>query len=220
MLNIFKYDFSKALALSFYQRKPEIVANELLGKIIVRKEGKIILAARIVETEAYLSKDDLSCHASVGKTFRNAPMFESGGVLYVYKIYGVHHCINFVTEGDSIGSAVLIRAAEPLAGIEKMMENRSLKKTGKGEGKKERLDMKINDLCKGPGNLAKSFGFTKEDNFRSLISPELFIQNPDKSDNIEVSVSKRIGITKSPNLFLRYFIENSPYVSGKKMKKL
>jgi len=205
-------DFNKALDLSFFRRKPEIVAKELLGKIIVRKENELTLAAKIVETEAYLADGDLSCHSSVGKTQRNAPMFEAGGILYVYKIYGVHHCINFVTEKEGVGSAVLIRAAEPILGIVEMLNNRKMKK---GEGRK----LLIGDLCKGPGNLAKAFGFTGKDNFRLLNSPMLFVQNSDNSEKLKISISKRIGITKSHELMLRFDIEDSHFVSGKKAKK-
>ena len=220
-----KIDFKKALGFSFFQREPEIVAKELLGKILVKKSGQKTLASRIVETEAYLSDGDLSCHAAVGKTTRNAPMFEAGGILYVYKIYGVHHCINFVTGQKGKGSAVLIRAAEPLLGIEQMLENRGLLKkvegrTEKGEGKKEKGERDRNvgvfNLCKGPGNLAKAFDFTKDDNFKSLISGDLFIQTALNSEYFNVSVSKRIGVTKSSDLLLRFYITNNPFVSGKK----
>ncbi len=170
--------------------------------------------AQIVETEAYLSKDDLSCHASVGKTKRNAPMFENGGILYVYKIYGIHHCINFVTEKAGKGSAVLIRAAEPLLGIVKMYENRGWdKKKGTGRREKGVKNVDIFNLCKGPGNLAKALGFTIDDNFKSLNSPDLFIQKVNLPKEIKIGVSKRIGITKSSELQLRFFIKGNPCVS-------
>ena len=217
----FKIDFLQALDVSFFRRKPEIVAKELLGKIIVKKDRDIWLAAKIVEVEAYLSKGDLSCHAATGKTLRNAPMFEPGGVLYVYKIYGVHHCINFVTEDEGKGSAVLIRACEPLLGIDKMKQNRNVQitKTKKVETKNTNTIIKLPELCKGPGNLAKAFGFTRKDNYRNLKSPDFFIQKNDFPKNADISVSKRIGITKSADLMLRYFFEDSLYVSGKNNNK-
>ncbi len=200
----FVIDFKKALDISFFRRETEVVAKELLGKVLVKQHEGIWLAGKIVETEAYLPKGDLSCHAAVGKTKRNAPMFEDGGILYVYKIYGVHHCINFVTENEGIGCAVLIRAVEPMSGIDKMMELRNTDN--------------IRNLCKGPGNLAQAFGFTKADNFSSLYSLELFIQGFNSKEKIEIARTKRIGIKKSANLLLRYIQKNSEFVSGVKNK--
>ncbi|ROL61681.1 DNA-3-methyladenine glycosylase [Bacteroidetes/Chlorobi group bacterium ChocPot_Mid] len=200
---MFKVDYQHALDLTFYRRHPEIVAKELLGKILVRRIGKTILAGKIVETEAYLSEGDFSCHAVRGKTKRNAPMFEDGGVLYVYKIYGVHHCINFVTESEGKGSAVLIRAAEPIMGIDMMKHNRACD------------NLKL--LCKGPGNLAKAFNFTKQDNFASLKSTDLFVQS-DGNEVPNILVTKRIGVAQSSELPLRFIIENSEYISGNNRK--
>ncbi len=185
----------------FFLRGTTEVARGLLGCILVRKSGKEILAARIVETEAYLAENDLASHSAPGLTARNAPMFEEGGVLYVYKIYGVHHCINFVTEKKGSGCAVLIRAAEPIAGIGRMMKNRS--------------NNNIEALCKGPGNLARAFGFTVSDNFASLTGEDLFIRK--KMINEELIVStERIGITKSKELKLRFILKKNKFVSGRK----
>lgn len=199
-------DFKKAVDLNFYKRKTELVAKELLGKVIVRNFKGILLAGKIVETEAYLQLGDFASHSSVGKTERNAPMFEEGGILYVYKIYGTHHCINFVTETEYKGSAVLIRALEPLLGIEKMIAQR---KTDK-----------ISNLCQGPGNLALALGFTKSDNNKSLLSHDLFVQKFENPKPDEIAQSARIGITKSANLQLRYFIKDSEFVSAIKNTKL
>ncbi|MFC2131589.1 DNA-3-methyladenine glycosylase [Bacteroidota bacterium] len=199
----FVIDFEKAVETAFFQRKTEVVAKELLGKVLIRRHQGIWLAGKIVETEAYLPIGDLSCHAAIGKTKRNAPMFDDGGILYVYKIYGVHHCINFVSETEGIGCAVLIRAVEPLLGIDKMMRLRNTDK--------------IHNLCKGPGNLAKAFGFTKVDNFSSLHLPELFIQGFDSKEKIEIARTKRIGIKKSANMLLRFIQKESEFVSAVKI---
>ena len=162
-MNVFKPDFSKALKKDFYIRDTETVARELVGKVIVKKlnTGEI-LAGMINETEAYLANDDLASHSATGKSQRNAPMFEDGGIIYVYKIYGIHHCLNIVTEKTGVGSAVLIRAIEPLLGIEKMKEFRNTDN--------------INKLCLGPGNVAKAFTFSREDNFKDLFQRNLFVQ--------------------------------------------
>lgn len=196
-------DYSCHLPKEFYLRKPETVAKELLGKLFVLKtKAGEILAGKIVETEAYLSSEDLSSHSAPGLTRRNAPMFSEGGILYVYKIYGIHHCTNIVTESEGVGSAVLIRALEPVEGIEIMKAHRKV--------------TSVESLCKGPANLTKALNLTTNDNFRSLLSPELFVQNFEKTEDQNIITTRRIGITKSSDLPLRYYICGSKYVSGKK----
>lgn len=200
---MFTPDFSKGLPCEFFKKKTEAVAQKLLGQIIVRQlpTGEM-LAARIVETEAYLPENDLSNHAAVGRTKRNNAMWHDGGIAYVYKIYGVHYCFNIVTESENLGCAVLIRAAEPLAGIEIMQELRATEKTG--------------ELLKGPGNFARAFGFTSEDTFKSCCTPELFIQKDKNVALKEIFATPRIGISKAVELPLRYIIKGSPFVSGRK----
>ena len=163
MISKFEPAFSNSIPKNFFLQKTEVVARSLLGKVLVKKVRNNFLAAMISETEAYLSENDSASHSAAGLTKRNSAMFREGGILYVYKIYGVHHCINFVTEGDGIGAAVLIRSAIPILGINEMKINR----------KTDKLD----NLCKGPGNLAKAFGFTLLDNFgqkKHFISPNLY----------------------------------------------
>ncbi len=116
------------LPRSFYTRPTITVAKELLGKIFVRKIGKKILSGRIVEVEAYL-RNDPACHAFRGMTERNRVMFNEGGYLYVYFTYGMHYCANIVTYKEGIGEAVLIRAVEPVDGIEVMIKNRGFDKS-------------------------------------------------------------------------------------------
>jgi DNA-3-methyladenine glycosylase len=198
--NNFKIDYSKALNENFFRQDTKTVAKGLLGKVLVRKIRNNYLTAKIVETEAYLPDGDLSCHAAVGKTQRNAPMFEAGGILYVYFIYGVHHCINIVTELEGKGCAVLIRAAEPLMGLDIMSVNRK--------------NNDVNKLCKGPGNLAKAFGFTVKDNFLSLCSKNLFIQDFQKNNKNDIITTKRVGINKSKELLLRYYLKDSSFVTN------
>lgn len=200
--NKFKIDFNLALNKKDFILSPEKVAYNLIGKVLVKKINGTYLAGMIVETEAYLYKDDFACHSAVGKTERNSPMFEEGGTLYVYKIYGIHHCANIVTEEAGKASAVLIRAIEPLIGKEIMQINRGIQK--------------IENLCKGPGNVAKAFGFDKSDNFKSLITENLFIQKFYNFNKNQIIQSKRIGIKKSADLMLRYYLKDSKYVSKKR----
>ena len=202
-MNEFIPDYKKVLTQEFYIRPPAIVAKELLGKVLVRfLDERNYTAGKIVETEAYLSENDLSSHSAVGKTKRNDAMFCMGGIMYVYKIYGIHHCINFVTEEEGIGSAVLIRALEPIAGIDIMKKNR-------------RCD-DIKNLCSGPAKLAQAFGFNLSDNHKSLQTCHLFVQNFVTAKTEDIAIGKRIGITKSSELPLRFFLAHNSYISRKK----
>lgn len=197
------------LEQSFYRQSPEIVAELLVGKLFVKIiDDNIRLISRICETEAYLSHDDLSSHSAVGKTKRNDAMFCEGGVLYVYKIYGVHHCINIVSEGLDIGSAVLIRAGEPISEIAEMCQNRY------NMGKQGPTKAEFNKLLKGPGNFAKAFDINLNYNKHSLLSDDIFILQDDYK--CMVSTSPRIGITKSRDLMLRFYDSSSKFISGKK----
>ncbi len=197
----FKPDFRNHLTEDFFIQPAEIVAKELLGTILIKKEESDTIAGVIVETEAYLHQNDMSSHSYVGLTNRNKAMFERGGILYVYRSYGIHHCINIVTEDKGIGSAVLIRAIEPIFGIDIMMRHRGISDRAK--------------LCKGPGNLSKAFNFTIEDNFTKITTPYLFIQkNADYSNN-QIFQTKRIGISKSVELELRFYLKNSIFISRK-----
>jgi len=202
----FEFDFStllnKKLDVQFYLQNTKTVAKELIGKILVHRLNDIVLSGIIVETEAYLSKNDLASHSAPGKTERNSVMFQSGGKLYVYKIYGIHHCINVVTEREGIGAAVLIRSIQPITGIEQMMKFRNTKI--------------IENLCKGPGNVAKAFGFNLKHNGMSLLSNDLFIFSNNSIDLTDIAQTIRIGISKSKSLKLRFFLKNSNFVSGTK----
>lgn len=197
-----KYILKDKVDENFYLQSTEQVAVQLLNKILVKceKDGTI-LAGKIVETEAYLGKDDAASHSFVGVTERNRPMFEKGGILYVYRSYGIHHCINIVTEEKTIGAAVLIRAVEPLDGLELM--------------KRRRGTDNIHKLCNGPGNTAKAFGFTKEDNFQSLLSENLFIANNRILPKSKIIKTQRVGISRSKELMLRFYIKNSKFISRK-----
>lgn len=188
------------LQREFFARATSIVARELLGTILVLQRGTERLSGRIVETEAYLPEGDAASHAFRGKTPRNAAMFAQAGTLYVYRIYGIHRCINIVTEEEGKGCAVLIRALEPMQGVETMQQRRSL--------------TDIKHLSNGPGKLAQAFGFELADNFADVCSESLHLLPsvfPVYADDI--GISPRIGITKAAELPLRFFLRSHPYLS-------
>ncbi|HAW08314.1 MAG TPA: 3-methyladenine DNA glycosylase [Bacteroidetes bacterium] len=196
-----KIDQTKKIPIEFYKQKTEDIARLLIGKLFVRVIDGEWLACEIHETEAYLPDGDYASHAAKMKTLRNAPMFESGGILYVYFIYGVHYCVNIVTENAGIGSAVLLRAGKPLAGIEKMQEFRK--------------SNKIEQLCKGPGNFAKAFDLNKTHNFHRLDSDDIFLCDYETYPDSEIVRTTRIGINLSKDLPLRFYLKDSPYISKK-----
>lgn len=194
----------KLMREKFFARGPEVVGRELLGKLLVRREPDGWLVGRIVETEAYLGAADAASHAFRGETARNAVMFGPPGRVYVYFIYGMHFCVNVTCGPAGKAGAVLIRALEPLAGLERMAVSRDL--AG---------DVKPKMLTGGPARLCEAFGITRErDNAKIYVSPRSDLQLRD--DNFEVgrvSVTPRIGITKAAELELRYCVESSGCLS-------
>ncbi|MAG60535.1 3-methyladenine DNA glycosylase [archaeon] len=174
----------------FFERDAVVVARELLGKVIVIGNLKV----RIVETEAY--GGDAASHA-FKRTERSALMFDTFGSVYVYLIYGMYNCLNFTT--NSIGSpgAVLIRAVEPISGIEKMQERRGTEK--------------INNLCSGPGKLCQALGIDKKFNGLEL-GRELVVYD-DGFEVDEIGRSSRIGIKDALDLEWRFFIVGNGFVS-------
>lgn len=195
------------LAKSFYKRDVHTVAKELLGKIFVRKIHNKILSGKIVEVEAYDGSIDESAHSFIGKTKRNEVMFKGGGFLYVYFTYGMHYCANVVTGNENDGCAVLIRAMEPIDGIDLMAINRF--------NKTDIMQKEKINLTNGPAKICQAFNITKNENGISLLDDEIFILNSPKIQEKNISVAKRIGIKKSVDLPWRYFIKDNPYVSKK-----
>lgn len=196
---------NKKLPLKFYQRELHKVAKELLGKFLVRKTGKNILAGRIVELEAYDGSTDRASHSYNGITKRNQVMFEGGGKLYVYFTYGMHFCANVVTGGLNEGKAILIRAVEPVEGIEIMKFNRY--------GKKEIKSEKIQNICNGPAKVCSAFGIKREHNGMDLTGEEIFITGSGRLKEELIKTSERIGIKKSVDLPWRYYISDNQFVS-------
>jgi DNA-3-methyladenine glycosylase len=191
---------------AFYDRDPRVVGPELLGKILVRRQGRKKLIARIVEVEAYLGPDDPAAHASIGKTPRNAVLFGRPGFAYVYFIYGNHYCLNVSCLPDGVPGGILFRALEPLEGIEDMFKLRAVSR-----------DSDLRTLTSGPGRLAAAFGITRErDNGKDLTSAksDLYIAN-DGATRPQVLVTRRIGINKAVDMPLRYIVAGNRFVSGK-----
>jgi DNA-3-methyladenine glycosylase len=198
---------NQKLKKSFYTRNVLIVAKELLGKIIVKRDGSKILSGRIAEVEAYDGSIDQAAHTFRGKTERNKIMFGAGGFLYVYFTYGNHYCCNIVTGEEGSGTAVLIRAVEPLTGIDIMIKNRF--------GRDLLNEKEKFNLTSGPGKLCRAFAITMDHYGTDLTGDDIYILNSPKIKPEEIVVSRRIGIIKSVDLPWRFYIEENPYVSKK-----
>jgi DNA-3-methyladenine glycosylase len=188
------------LDASFFDRPTEVVARELLGATLECRTADGVAAGRIVETEAYLGEHDLACHAAAGKTARTAPLYGKPGIAYVYFIYGMYWCFNAVTRGEHEPSAVLVRAVEPVEGIDLMKARRP----------KARRDA---DLTNGPGKLCLALGIGREHNWLPLQRPPLVIREGREVADADVIVTPRIGITEWAEAPLRYFIRDNPFVS-------
>jgi DNA-3-methyladenine glycosylase len=210
---VFSSEKANLLKRAFFNRDPRIVSRQLLGKLIVRKEGSRILAGRIVEVEAYLGADDAAAHAAAGRTARNEVLFGPSGHAYVYFIYGVHYCLNIscLPEGDA--GCVLIRALEPVEGIEAMAEARGLRS--------KELDFhflrNLRAIASGPGKLCEALQITRtRDNGKDMLSSssDLAVMD-DGYRTAKISTTPRIGITKSATMPLRYLIEGNGFVSGR-----
>jgi DNA-3-methyladenine glycosylase len=194
------------LRRDFYTRDPRVVSRDLLGKVLVRRQERKLLSARIVEVEAYLGKDDPAAHSASGRTARNFVLFGPPGLTYVYFIYGNHYCFNVSCLPDGEAGGVLFRTLEPISGIEQMAEARDI-------ALDETTDLR--KLTSGPGRLAEAFGITRErDNEKDLTSrkSDLFIVD-DGFRPQRIEITPRIGITKAAEHPLRFFIAGSKFVS-------
>ena len=198
----------KKLPLSFYQRNDVLqVAKDLLGKLLITKWNGIITSGRIVECEAYAGAIDKASHASAGRrTARNEIMYGEGGYAYVYLCYGIHHLFNVVTNSKEIPHAILIRALDPLEGIEEMLLRTNKKK----------LDY---TLTRGPGNVSKALGISTKHTGTSLLGKKIFLADDGAKFSKKVlAASPRIGVDyagKDALLPYRFYIKGNPFVSGK-----
>jgi DNA-3-methyladenine glycosylase len=202
---------AKLMSRAFFNRDPRIVSRELLGKLIVRKAGRSTISGRIVEVEAYLGAGDHAAHSAAGNTARNAVLWGPPGHAYVYFIYGVHYCLNISCLPDGQAGGILIRALEPVSGIQAMAKARELAD----------LDFTttrdLRKLASGPGKLAEALGVTRpRDNGKDMVFADSDLQVADDGYKVEeVAVTPRIGITKSADMLLRYVIAGNIFVSKK-----
>lgn len=198
----------KKLPLEFYRRDDVLkVSKELLGKILVTKWEDVVTSGRIVECEAYAGEIDKASHAVGGRrTARTEIMYAHGGVAYVYLCYGIHHLFNVVTSDKDQPHAILIRAVEPLRGIQEM-----LMRTGK-----KQLD---HTLTRGPGNVSKSLGIYSQHTGTPLLSRKLFIADDGfRYKENEIGISPRIGVGyagEHASWLFRFYIKGNQFVSGK-----
>jgi len=198
----------------FFDADPRKVARGLLGKLLIRKTARGILAGRVVETEAYLGEGDAAAHAVAGKTARNFVLFGPPGHAYVYFIYGNHFCLNVSCLPDGTPGGVLFRALEPVAGIEEMARARGIEVPNS----EFRRDSDLRKISSGPGRMSEALGVTRDrDNGKSMVSAKSDLQLVDDGYRVRrVIVTPRIGIVKSAEQPLRYFIAGSPFVSGRR----
>ena len=180
----------------FYRRSPVEVARDLLGKVLVH--GKT--SGTIVETEAYLGEGDLAAHAARGITGRTRVLFGPPGHAYVYFIYGMYECLNLVAEPEGKAGCVLIRALEPVAGVDLMRRRRPTAR-------------KAEDLANGPGKLTLAMAITRNQNGADVTRGSLTVHEPVVRQPVEIAVTRRIGITQSADLPLRFLIRGNRYVS-------
>ena len=198
----------KKLPFNFYKRKNVVaIAKELVGKIVVTKFDGLTTSGRIVEAEAYVAMIDKASHAFGGRrTAKNEHMYASPGTAYVYICYGMHQMFNIVTNEKDVPDAVLIRAVEPLEGI-----NIMLQRTGK-----EKLDF---TLTKGPGNVGKALGIFKKHSGLHLLDDEIYLADDGfELKESQIGISGRIGVASAGAdalLPYRFYVRGNKYVSGK-----
>ena len=198
------------LPLDFYRRPTLDVARDLIGKVVVYRAKAGTAAGAIVEAEAYIGEDDPACHAAVGPTARNAPLYGRPGRAYVYLNYGLHDMLNAVTEEEGHPAAVLIRALEPLEGLALMRRRRS-----RAPWRKGKAPVPDHELCRGPGNLCRAMGITLADNLRPLTRGPLTIQDRGIA-HAAIVWDPRIGIRVGTDKMWRVTVKGHRSVSGRR----
>jgi DNA-3-methyladenine glycosylase len=199
-----------SLPRRFYRRPTLEVARDLLGKVLVHRNGAILTSGAIVEVEAYIGEADPACHAAPGPTQRNQPLYGHPGFAYVYLNYGIHCLMNVVTEEKGAPAAVLIRALEPIEGLGIMRRRRARR----GKGVPGASGIPDQALCRGPGNLTRAMGITLRHNREDLCGDRLYIER--RSRPVPGVVwTPRIGIRVGTELRWRAHVAGSGAVSGR-----
>jgi DNA-3-methyladenine glycosylase len=189
----------RILRRAFYERPTVEVARDLLGKALVHGPA----AGIIVETEAYLGGDDLAAHSARGITNRTRVIFGPPGHAYVYFIYGMYECLNIVAEPEGAPGCVLVRAVEPVAGIEIMQRRRPAAR-------------RVEDLASGPGKLTLAMGITRAHNGADLTRGALVVREPGETRHVEIDVTARVGIRECADWPLRFVVRGNRFVSQTK----
>jgi DNA-3-methyladenine glycosylase len=189
---------ARLLPTEFYRRDPREVAPELLNKLLVARDGR---RGRIVEVEAYCGAEDPAAHTFRGRTARNASMFGPGGHLYVYFTYGMHWCANVVCGDEGVGVGVLLRALEPVAGLELMRAARPKAKSDR-------------DLCRGPGRLAQAFGITRDDDGDDLRRGRIRVLDDGMEPPRAPHDGPRLGRSVAAHEPARWHVAGNRYVSA------
>lgn len=204
---------ARPLSSGFFNRDPVKVARELLGKLLVRREGRRLLAGRVVEDEAYLGTEDPAAHAFGGETARNNVLFGPPGHAYVYFIYGNHYCLNVSCMPEGNPGCVLFRALEPVLAIEKMAEARGIYLSSPPRPAELRL------IASGPGRLCSALSITRQrDNGKQLTSGTSDLWLADDGFRPErVVATPRVGITKAVQHPWRFLVAGNAFVSGKRV---
>ncbi len=200
---------SKKLKRAFYERDTIIIAHELLGMRFVRNSKEGTSAGIIVEAEAYIGPHDAASHAYRGRTGRNDVMFGPGGYAYVYFIYGMHYCFNIVTQKAGFPAAVLVRALEPVEGIDLMARRRQIPQIN---------NKAMVNLTNGPAKLCEAMGIDKSLNGADLCGDELYITAPEKPASFNIITTPRINIDYAGEAIeypWRFLIDGNQFVSRK-----
>lgn len=192
------------LPRAFYDRPTLDVARELIGKTLLRRTALGVTGGVIVETEAYVAAIDPSAHAYRGQTLRNRSMFGEPGRAYVYRSYGIHICLNVVTEGAGVAAAALIRAIRPQVGVELMRQRRG-----------ERISDR--DLARGPGRLCQALALTLADDGADLLGPDVWIAEIPElaTGTLPIAATPRVGISQAADWPWRFVVAGDPFVSAR-----
>ena len=193
------------LPVTFFKRPAEVVAADLLGKVVVSRVGGRTTAGRIVETEAYLGYDDPASHGYLHRrNARNEALFGPPGVWYVYLSYGMHWCANLVCQREGLASAVLLRALEPMEGLDVMRRRRG--------------PMADRQLCSGPGRLCQALGITRDLDGAPMARGPVEVLRGSAMPHGSIAATPRIGITKAADWPLRFHLAGSPWASRKEKR--